>query len=149
MNLDEWKRCYSNTKPVKDSLKWFWDNFDAAGWSFWYMKYDKLPNELKVAFLASNHLNGFIQRIDQNFRKYSFGVLDIVETNKDDFDVQGVWMFRGQDIPFEMTDHPSFEYQKFKKLDHTNAEQKKLIEDYWVEDDFVESIAIADCKVWK
>lgn len=149
MNLDEWKRCYSNTKDLRgEAMTWFWKNFDPSGWSFYWMRYDKLEGECEVSYVTSNLLHGFIQRIDNSFRKYSFGVIDVVG-NEGDLNIQGVWMFRGKEIPFEMKDHPSFEYHTFRKLDHNNADDKKLIEDYWCSDEEVSGLPIQDGKVWK
>ncbi|KAE8222137.1 hypothetical protein CF326_g8429, partial [Tilletia indica] len=33
--LDEWKRQYSNKDTRSEALPWFWENFDAQGWSLW------------------------------------------------------------------------------------------------------------------
>ncbi|KAF7458119.1 putative elongation factor 1-gamma [Cryptosporidium felis] len=149
MNMDEWKRVYSNTKDLRGvAMPWLSQNFDYKGYSFYYMKYNKLPDELDVAFRASNMVGGFLQRLDNNFRKYSFGVINIVGQGNE-FDYQGVFMFRGLEIPEEMQSHPSFEYHTFKKLDFSKPEDKKLIADYFCNDDEVEGVKIQDCKVWK
>lgn len=149
MSMDEWKRVYSNTKDLKGvAMPWLYQNFDPSGYSFYYMKYNKLPDELDVAFRASNMVGGFLQRLDNNFRKYSFGVINIVGEGND-FDYQGVFMFRGADIPEEMRSHPSFEYHTFTKLDISKPTDKKLITDYFCNDDEVEGLKIQDCKVWK
>lgn len=149
MSMDEWKRVYSNTKDLKGvAMPWLYQNFDANGYSFYYMKYNKLPDELDVAFRASNMVGGFLQRLDNNFRKYSFGVINIVGEGNN-FDYQGVFMFRGADIPEEMQSHPSFEYHTFTKLDISKPDDKKLIADYFCNDDEVEGLKIQDCKVWK
>ena len=34
-----------------------------------------------------------------------------------------------------MKDHPSFEYYKTRKLDHTKEEDRKLAEDFWCADE--------------
>ncbi|KAL7067595.1 putative eukaryotic translation elongation factor 1 gamma [Cryptosporidium serpentis] len=149
MNLDEWKRIYSNTKDLNGvAMPWLVKNFDSEGFSFYYMKYNKLPGELDVPFRASNMLGGFLQRLDNNFRKYSFGVIDVVGDNND-FDYQGIFLFRGQDVPEEMRSHPSFDYHSFNKLDFRNPKDQKLIGDYLCNDDEVEGLKIHDCKVWK
>ncbi|OEH73632.1 elongation factor 1-gamma [Cyclospora cayetanensis] len=149
LDLNEWKRVYSNTKDLKgQAMPWLWKNFDAAGYCFYYMKYEKLEGECTVPFLTSNQLGGFLQRVDNNFRKYSFGVINVVGKDSS-YDIQGVWMFRGQDIPQMMKEHPSFEYNLWKRLDHTTTADKALIEDYFCNEDEVEKTPIADSKVWK
>lgn len=149
LDMNEWKRQYSNTKDLRGvAMPWLWKNFDPMGYCFYYMKYQKLEGECTVSFLTANQLGGFLQRLDNSIRKDAFGVIDVV--GKDGcFDIQGVWMFRGNDIPPQMKDHPSYEYHQWRKLDHNNAADKKLIEDYFCEEDSVENQPISDSKVYK
>lgn len=133
LNLDAWKREYSNTKDLKGvAMPWFWTHFDSEGYSLWYMRYEKMEGENTVGYTTANMVGGFLQRLDANFRKYSFGVINVVGADKN-FDIQGVWLMRGQEIPFELKDHPSFEYHTFRKLDAVT--DKALIEDYWCNDE--------------
>eukprot|EP00922_Rhytidocystis_sp_ex-Travisia-forbesii_P027187 GHVS01039873.1.p1 GENE.GHVS01039873.1~~GHVS01039873.1.p1 ORF type:complete len:385 (+),score=56.89 GHVS01039873.1:147-1301(+) len=152
--LDEWKRCYSNTKDLYgEAMAWFWSHLDTNGWTFWYMKYDKLEGECTQAFLASNLLGGFLQRFDPSFRKYSFGVIDVVKEKTsgtaEGFDIQGVWVIRGSELPQEIKEHVQFESHSFTKLDSADPKHRKLIEAYWCDNDTVEERSIADSKVWK
>eukprot|EP00914_Ancora_sagittata_P012039 GHVO01023284.1.p1 GENE.GHVO01023284.1~~GHVO01023284.1.p1 ORF type:complete len:365 (-),score=64.85 GHVO01023284.1:141-1181(-) len=144
--LDEWKRCYSNTKDLNEAMKWFWDHYDAEGYSLWFMEYDKVEGECTVSFITSNQVGGFLQRLDGAVRKYSFGVVQILGT-EGDFNYSAVWMFRGQEIPFEMRDHPSFEYHNFRKMDP--VAERELVNTYWIEENEIRGKPIADCKVWK
>lgn len=149
MDLNEWKRVYSNTKDLYGTaMKWFWEHLDPEGYSLWFMQYQKLEGECTVAFVTSNQLGGFMQRIDPAFRKYSFGVIDVMGENGN-FDIQGVWLFRGQDVPSMMKDHPSYEYHTWKKLDPANEKDKKMVSDYWCACEEIEGRPIADSKVWK
>ncbi|PHJ25050.1 elongation factor 1-gamma [Cystoisospora suis] len=149
MDLNEWKRVYSNTKDLYGTaMKWFWEHLDQEGYSLWYMKYQKLEGECTVAFVTSNQLGGFMQRIDPAFRKYSFGVIDIMGESGD-FDIEGVWLFRGQDVPSLMKDHPSYEYHTWKKLSPTDDKDKKMVSDFWCACEEIEGRPIADSKVWK
>jgi len=150
MVMDEWKRTYSNTKELQAvAMKWFWENYDPSGYSIWYTKYQKLPTECTIDFVTANLLNGFLQRFEGPFRKYSFGVLDVVGKDKS-FDIQGVWMFRGLEIPAEIKEHPSYEYYTFKKLNPIdNPQDKKLVEEYWCSMEQAEGLPITDRKVWK
>lgn len=149
MDLNEWKRVYSNTKDLYGTaMKWFWEHLDQEGYSLWYMKYQKLEGECTVAFVTSNQLGGFMQRIDPAFRKYSFGVIDVMGENGN-FDIEGVWLFRGQDVPSLMKDHPSYEYHTWKKLSPTDEKDKKMVSDFWCACEEIEGRPIADSKVWK
>ncbi|PFH37632.1 putative elongation factor 1-gamma [Besnoitia besnoiti] len=149
MDLNEWKRVYSNTKDLYGTaMKWFWEHLDKAGYSLWYMRYQKLEGECTVAFVTSNQLGGFMQRIDPAFRKYSFGVIDVMGENSN-FDIEGIWLFRGQDVPSLMKDHPSYEYHTWRKLDADNEKDRKMVADYWCACEEIEGRPIADSKVWK
>jgi elongation factor 1-gamma len=63
------------------------------------------------------------------FRKYVFGTFGVYG-NEGDFEIRGIWMWRGTEIPAHLKENlPNFEYHDWIKLDHTNAEHKKLIEE--------------------
>ena len=48
-------------------------------------------------------MNGFLQRVD-NLRKYALGALMLVGESEErpPWNLCGVWLFRGQDIPAEV-----------------------------------------------
>ncbi|CAC9699004.1 elongation factor 1-gamma, putative [Plasmodium sp. DRC-Itaito] len=148
-SLDEWKYKFSNEKDLlNNAMPHFWKTFDSNGFSLYYMKYDKLEDECQISFVACNMAGGFLQRLENNFSKYSFAVITVLGENKS-YDIEGVWLFRGTDIPFEMKDHPSFEYHIFKKLDVNNTQDKKIVEDYWCSKETVDNRPLVDRKVWK
>ena len=60
-------------------------------------------------------------------------------------EIKGLWMWRGIEIPFEMKDHPQFEYYTCRKLDHTKEEDRKLVEAYWTAKD--EETKIGDLRL--
>ncbi|SCP05384.1 elongation factor 1-gamma, putative [Plasmodium ovale] len=148
-SLDEWKYKYSNEKDLFNiAMPHFWKSYDPNGFSLYYMKYDKLEDECQISFVACNMASGFLQRLENNFSKYSFAVITVLGENKN-YDIEGVWLFRGTDIPFEMKDHPSFEYHIFKKLDVNNSADKNLLEQYWCSKDTIAGRPVVDRKVWK
>merc|ERR1711922_135505 len=51
-NMEEWKRFYSNNDE-DDSIKWFWEHFDAENYSIWRSDY-KYPDELTMVFMSCN-----------------------------------------------------------------------------------------------
>ena len=77
-----------------------------------------------------NSKNFFLERIDENFKNYAFGVHGVYGNNNE-YKVKGLWMWRGEDIPEEIKDNEYFEYLKIKKLSNENNEDKKLVEEYW------------------
>lgn len=97
--LDDWKREFVNSPDrVKCLAEYFWPKFDAAGWSLWKVHYQKYEGEGEKVYLTSNLKNGFLQRLD-HFRKYSFGVHGVYG-DEPNLEIQGVWMWRGTEIPF-------------------------------------------------
>ena len=61
--------------------------------------------------MTSNLRSGFLERLE-NFRKYAYGVHGVYG-EEPNLEIRGVWMWRGKGIPFEMRDHPSYDYHKF------------------------------------
>lgn len=106
LNMDEWKRFYSNNETRPTAVNWFWENYDAAGYSIWKCEY-KYGKELAQIFMSSNLVGGFFQRLDRA-RKYAFGSLLIVGTDNDN-QITGHFMFRGHAVPFEVTDAADYE----------------------------------------
>eukprot|EP00917_Polyrhabdina_sp_WS-2016_P015285 GHVP01033282.1.p1 GENE.GHVP01033282.1~~GHVP01033282.1.p1 ORF type:complete len:397 (+),score=57.40 GHVP01033282.1:1708-2898(+) len=149
MVLDAWKRAYSNTKDLHgEAMTYFWQHFDAQGYTLWHMVYNKLEDECKINYATSNLLNGFLQRIDADFRKYSFAVNHVLgETGN--FNIEGLWMIRGNELPKEITEHPSFEYHTFTRFDSSNPDHKRQVTEFWCNDETINGVRIEDSKVWK
>ena len=99
--LDDFKREFMNSKDRASVMVDFWEKFDANGYSLWTMRYDKLPSEGKVLFRTRNSLSFFLQKLDC-FRKYSFSAHGIYGV-EDDYDIRGCWMWRGTEIPEEVS----------------------------------------------
>jgi len=131
LELDEWKRQYSNTKKIKEeAMPWFWEHFDPAGYSLWKSEY-KYNAELETLFKVCNLVGGFVQRLDP-LRKYGFGSLLIFgDEEAKKYEVSGVWLFRGTTIPAEMAENEEAAHHVFTKLDPANQADKDLIADFW------------------
>ncbi|KAK1934063.1 Elongation factor 1 gamma, conserved domain- containing protein [Babesia divergens] len=149
-SVDTWKKTYSNCKGdlEKEVMPWLWENVDAENWSFYFMTYNKLPDECTSEITTSNMLSGFLQRFEPDFRRISFGVINVMGT-AGAFDIMGVWLIKGKELPMSVTEHPSFEFHTFQKLDITKASDKKLITNYFCAEDEIDGVTIADAKVWK
>jgi len=61
LNLDEWKRHYSNTKPHIGAMPWFWEHLDREGWSVWRQDYN-YNNENTRDFMTSNLVGALTRR---------------------------------------------------------------------------------------
>lgn len=127
LDLEEWKRVYSNASDTKkDAMPWFWENYDQEGYSIWFSDY-KYNDENAKMFMTSNLIGGFCQRLDR-LRKYGFGNI-LIFGDEPKLEISGCWLFRGQDIPQEMKDCDDSEHYNWVKADV--EKQKSLIEDYW------------------
>jgi len=146
MDLDEWKRTYSNsdTRPV--ALPWLWQHFDAEGYCWYFCEY-KYNNELQKVFMTSNLIGGWFQRLDK-LRKYGFGSV-LIFGEEPNLAISGVWLFRGKEIPEEMKVCDDSELYNWSKLDLSNADDKKKIEDYLAWDGFSSGHFSGQGKVFK
>jgi len=130
LELDEWKRTYSNSKIKEEAMPWFWANYDPEGYSIWRSDY-KYNSELVQLFKTCNTVGGFVQRLDP-LRKYGFGsVLIFGNEEAKKFDITGVWLFRGTSVPAEMAENDDAAHHNFTRLDTNDAATKALIEDFW------------------
>lgn len=148
--MDGFKKDFLNTPDKKGALERFWNNFDANGWSFWHLHYQKLPSEGKVLFKTCNSYGFFLQKLD-NFRKFSFSVHGVYGV-EDNYEIRGLWFWRGLEIAPQMQEHESFEYHTFKKLDPSKEEDKKFIEEYWLNintDDVVDGLKVAQVEYFR
>jgi elongation factor 1-gamma len=148
--LDDFKKEFLNTTEKKAVMDRFWNKFDANGYSLWWMQYQKLPSEGKILFKTNNSSSFFLQKLD-SFRKYSFSAHGVYGT-EGNYEIRGVWMWRGTDIPEEVKNHDSFPYMDIKKLDPSKPEDRKLVEDYWLnlkEGDMVDVLPVAELVTFK
>jgi elongation factor 1-gamma len=97
--MDDWKRFYSNNDTAK-SIPWFWENYDPQGYSLWFANY-KYNEENDVLFKTLNLIGGFFQRLEK-LRKYGFGSVCVFNQEKP-FEIGSFWLFRGSDIPQEVS----------------------------------------------
>ncbi len=100
--------------------------------------------------MTGNLKNGYLRNIE-HFRKYTFCVLGVygVEGN---FDIDGVWLWRGTEIPEEWKEHQSYDYFQFTKLNPKDEKDQKLCTEYWLnldETTQVEGRPVFDAKWFK
>ena len=129
-DLNNFKKEFCENGNKKEAMEKFWKDFDPKGYSLWLIEYQNLESEGKKLFRMKNSKNFFLERIDDDFKKYSFGVHGVYGNNNE-FKVKGLWMWRGEDIPEEIKENEYFNYLNIKKLDCKNEKDKKLVEEYW------------------
>jgi len=128
LNLDEWKRTYSNN-PASVANEWFWKNLDKNGWSIWFCDY-LYNSELDAMFRTCNLVSGWMQRLDK-LRKYGFGNVLIFADEEGHQQISGAWLFRGQEVPKEMMDCDDYVLYKWTRADPENPEDRKKVEEFW------------------
>lgn len=129
-DLDNFKKDFCENSNKKEVMEKFWKDFDPKGYSLWLIEYQNLESEGKKLFRMKNSKNFFLERFDDDFKKYSFGIHGVYGNNNE-FKVKGLWMWRGEDIPEEIKENEYFNYLSIKKLDCKNDKDKKLVEEYW------------------
>ncbi|TRY94366.1 hypothetical protein DNTS_007150 [Danionella cerebrum] len=134
--MDEFKRKYSNEDTMTVALPYFWDNFDREGFSIWYAEY-RFPEELTMAFMSCNLITGMFQRLDK-LRKNAFASVILFGANNDSC-ISGIWVFRGQDLAFTLSEDWQIDYESYtwRKLDVDSEECKTMVKEYFAwEGDF-------------
>lgn len=148
-DFDDFKRKYSNNPP-EEYLPYFWEKFDAENCSIWQCDY-KFSDELGLVFMSSNLVRGALQRLDKA-RKQSFGSM-VVFGQDNDNTIAGLWIWRGQDLMFKLTEDWQVDYESYdwKKLDPKADETKQLVDMFFKqsEDLVYKGKKYADGKIFK
>uniref|UniRef100_A0A4W4GGL4 Elongation factor 1-gamma n=1 Tax=Electrophorus electricus TaxID=8005 RepID=A0A4W4GGL4_ELEEL len=128
--LDEFKRKYSNEDTLTVALPHFWENFDKEGYSIWYGEY-RFPEELAMTFMSCNLITGMFQRLDK-LRKNAFASVILFGTNNDS-SISGIWVFRGQDLAFSLSEDWQIDYESYnwRKMDVDSEECKTMVKEYF------------------
>lgn len=127
LNLEDWKRAYSNkeTRGAGGALEWLYQNFDKEGYSLWRVDF-KYNEELTQTFMSSNQIGGFFNRLEAS-RKYLFGSVGVLgETNNSI--ITGALIARGQEIKPNVDCAPDWESYSYERLDLENPEHKAFFE---------------------
>eukprot|EP00794_Sanderia_malayensis_P020011 gene20011-21972_t len=146
MVFDEWKKMYRNNDTFEVALPWLWENIDREGYSIWLAEYN-YNEDLRMTFMGSNLVSGMFQRLEK-LRKNCLSSMLIFGTTGN-VSLSGVWMFRGQELAFDLcedwqVDSPSF---KFTKLDWDNEEHRKLMGEYLAQEE-VGGKPVVDAKLF-
>jgi len=150
-SMDAWKKQYSNAATYTDAMNYFWEKFDAEGYSLWYQNYN-YNEENKRAFMTSNAVGGFQQRSDE-VRKWAFGVMDVLGTEETVLEIKGVWLLRGDTVDHLKAANDDANWYSWKMIGgkgvELTEENKKIVEGFWTEETELEGKPIQDSKVFK
>ncbi|KAI0279254.1 hypothetical protein BC826DRAFT_1094579 [Russula brevipes] len=127
LNLEDWKRAYSNkdTRGADGLLEWLHQNFDKECYSLWRVDF-KYNEELTQTFMSSNQIGGFFNRLEAS-RKYLFGSVGALGTANNSI-IAGALIARGQEIRPVVEVAPDWESYTYERIDLDNAEQKAFFE---------------------
>lgn len=147
----DFKTTFTNAENRNEVIDFLFKNFDTNAFSVWFFRYDKLPSEGKKLFLTKNFLTGFLSRADQA-RKHTIGSIGIYG-EEGDFEVKGVWMWKGTDMLPMMKEHQQWEYFQTRQLDVSKPEDQELLREYWTKNqedvDKVEGLTVRDWTLFK
>jgi len=131
-DLESFKQEFFEDKSNhKDkAMEKFWKEFDPKGYSLWWVEYQNLDTEGKKLFRTKNSKNFFLERLDDDFKRFAFGIHGVYG-NEGDYKVRGVWLWRGYEIPEEIKENDYFKYLTIKKLNFDNNNDKQLVNEYW------------------
>jgi elongation factor 1-gamma len=150
-SMDAWKKTYSNAVTYDAAFEYFWEKFDPAGWSLWYMTY-KFNEENTRIFMTSNAVGGFQQRSDE-VRKWAFGVQNVLGTEETVLEIKGVWLLRGQTDEHMKQANDDANWYEWTMLAGADKpltdEVKAQVKAFWTEEVEVEGMPIQDSKVFK
>ncbi|KAJ7459453.1 elongation factor 1-gamma [Mycena galericulata] len=127
LNLEDWKRAYSNkeTRGPGGALEWFYENYDKQGYSLWRVDF-KYPEDLTQTFMSNNQIGGFFNRLEGS-RKYLFASMGVLGEANNSL-ISGAMILRGQEAGPVVNVAPDWESYTFQKLDLADAAQKAFFE---------------------
>ncbi len=148
MDLDAFKRCYSNSDTLTVAVPYFWKHFDKKQYSIWKCEY-KYPDDLKMSFMSCNLIGGMFQRLDK-IRKHSFGV-SIIFGEDYKSTISGLWFWRGQDLIFDRSEDWQIDSVSYAwtKLDVDAPETKKMVEEFFACEGEFGGKTVLDYKIFK
>jgi len=133
MDLDAFKRCYSNTKDMEgEAIPYFWEHFDKEAYSIWVGDYTESLKG-KMGFQVGNLVGGFFQRLEK-LNKNAFAKVLVTEGEPKQWGITGLWFWRTQDLAFKLSENWQIDYESYswRKLDPNSDECKELVRIYFL-----------------
>lgn len=146
--MDTWKKTYSNASSYDEAMAYFFENFDAEGWSLWRGDY-MYNDELKILFMTSNLIAGFIQRTEE-IRKWLFGTMTIRGVEGEGMKVTCFYLIRGDSIePLIKCNDDAGCYEWTQVKFPFSAEDKAKVAEYWCSETTLEGEPLLDSRCYK
>jgi len=121
LNMDEFKRVYSNEDTATKAIPYFWQNFDKENCSIWFCEY-KYPEELTQVFMTCNLVSGFYQRLDK-LRKHAFASMCVFGENNNNT-IAGIWVWRGHELAFKLSSDWQVDYESYNWTKLSSDDEK-------------------------
>jgi len=149
MDMDAWKRAYSNAKNDDEAFAYFLEHFPKDNYSVWHGKY-KFNDELKQGFKAVNLIGGMFQRLDK-LRKHAFACVLVLGEEGKKLEIEGVWLWRGQDLAFPLCEDWTTDYECYDwtKLDIDQAADKLKVQEFFAAEGSFDGRKVFNGKCYK
>eukprot|EP00698_Gefionella_okellyi_P023464 TRINITY_DN802_c0_g1_i1.p1 TRINITY_DN802_c0_g1~~TRINITY_DN802_c0_g1_i1.p1 ORF type:complete len:418 (-),score=103.11 TRINITY_DN802_c0_g1_i1:21-1274(-) len=128
IDMDSWKRLYSNNDKTEAINKLFTEHYAPEDYTYYFCSYN-YNDECRVLFMTQNMIAGYIQRLEK-LHKYGFGTM-LVLGEAPKLKVVGCWMVRGNDMPAELKEVDDTSYYTWTKADPQNPADREKIIQYW------------------
>ena len=100
-DLENFKKKFMSNSNLKGAMRDFWKTYDPEGYSLWHIEYKNEPNEC-ITLFRTVIIKGDILLQLKYFKKYCFGVFGVYGQDGD-YQISGCLMWRGQEIPDEIS----------------------------------------------
>ncbi|KRW98880.1 Translation elongation factor EF1B, gamma chain, conserved [Pseudocohnilembus persalinus] len=137
-NIYNFKNFIVNEKNKQKGVNEFWKQFDHKSYSIWHLKYNKIEGEGEILYQTSNLKDAFQQKCEI-YKLNAFGTFGVYG-EEGNYQIEGVWVWKGLEIPEQFKKLPEFEYYSWKKLDHNKQEDKNLLEEFWTNMEYDKSV---------
>jgi elongation factor 1-gamma len=146
--MDTWKKTYSNCETYEAAMATFWETFDNEGWSIFRGDYN-YNDELKVLFMTSNLIGGFIQRTEE-IRKWLFGTMTIRGVEGEQMKVTAYYLIRGDSIqPLISCNDDAACYTWTKMAVPASEADKKSLFEHWCSEGPLDGEPCLDSRAYK
>ncbi|KAG5510578.1 hypothetical protein JKF63_06875 [Porcisia hertigi] len=121
--LDAYKREYSNTDTRTVAAPYFFQHYDAEGYTCFWARY-KYNEENHKQFMTANLVRGWFQRME-HVRKYAFGIALIIGEDAA-HELVSFWVFRGKGMPEIVNEVVDTELFTWEEIKNVQAEKEKI-----------------------
>lgn len=129
-SLEILKSIYETEDLEASVLPYFYDNFDADGFSIWLAEY-RYPKDLGVMFQSEALVHGMFQRLE-SMRSHAFGIVGLFGRSRG-AQIQGLWIWKGKELLFETNPQWQADYGNYEwfPLSIAGHKTKEIVKDFF------------------